>query len=129
MKYKQESRRWGFVNLGKARIGMTPNIYASKPARVAYELGYLARAKAKNNEDPVIARYESRRAKRNLPLEPFNAGYRNARRNPWEEHRFGYASDSKTEMQRDLFEIDNLMAENPSYIPSWAWPEDGQAGD
>ena len=71
-KYTQTSKRWGTYKFAGNEIGMTPNIARNKEARLAYIMGHLA---AKSNEE--LQRYEAKREKFDLPLRPFNAGWRN----------------------------------------------------
>lgn len=124
MKYKQTSARWGYVSLGKRSIGMTPNVYNSKKARVAYELGFLAGAKAENSRDLKIEKYESRRVKHELPLEPFRAGYREARGNR-NDYKFGYGQDKSEEKVLDCVEMFEMHRRNPFSLRDYNWNEEG----
>jgi hypothetical protein len=113
-KYRQTSARWGEYKFAGSNIGMTPNIARNKEARIAYIMGYLA---AKHKD---ISKYEARRQRYNLPLRPFNAGYRNNRP---EQDSFDYRNYLTSEKQKDAFEhLTSCMGER---LEGWAW-RDGE---
>jgi hypothetical protein len=115
--YKQTSKNWGYYTLGKRKIGMTPNIAGNKQARVSYLLGTLG---AENIEN--LQRYESRRLRYNLPLRPFNAGYRNSMEGRLEKP-FGYNCSSQNDPENNL-DLYALMEKNRrGQLPDWAWQD------
>lgn len=122
IKYEQTSKRGGRYSIGNTVIRMSPQVYAHKPARLAYVMGYLASRKDK------LDLYESRRAKYDLPLQPFNAAYRISEllkeNQPNQEDLDKIRSGNRTSNcsdNSDIFGKMERMRRNPGFIPSWAW--------
>jgi hypothetical protein len=123
-KYNQTSERWGEYSFAGHKIGMTPNIARNKAARISYIMGHLA----KKGDSDTLDRMEARREKHELPLRPFNAGWRNAHRKGLGEFVESQPTRGKDPRYREVVEEPDcfeIMQGTYAFTDS-QWNEDGE---
>lgn len=117
-KYTPTTKNRGTYHFAGQEIEMSRAVANNKEARISYLMGHLA---ARGNEE--LTRYEARREKYGLPIEPFNAAWRKqAKQDGFPCERWPTPTDPnywKGEDKSDLSEIIENGSKNWSLVSEY----------
>jgi|TARA_Y100000310_G_scaffold51278_2_gene47279 hypothetical protein len=119
MKYEKKSRFKADLYFGKEVLEVSLKVARWREGRISYVLGYLGGLKVKNEQDlEVIAeKYDRRREKYDLPLDPFNWGFKyGLKKGKYEEPEEEFKSERPNRGKGP-----NPSGRSVHFTPKWAW--------